>query len=122
MAEALKAAQPWSLFGRDNHDAHFAAIRALNRASIDPRSVRARPYIDRRAEVREEVGWPASALSDPETLYILARDTAQLVYTGSQPRIAFVTRDHPALQDPDPHSLVLLGWYKGARCVLVELG
>jgi NAD+ diphosphatase len=80
------------------------------------------PYIDRRAEVREEVGWPAAALSDPETLYILARDTAQLVYTGPQPRIAFVTRDHPALRDPDPHSLVLLGWYKGARCVLVELG
>ncbi len=40
--------------------------------------------------------------SDPETLYILARDTAQLVYTGPQPRIAFVTRDHPALHDPDP--------------------
>jgi NAD+ diphosphatase len=80
------------------------------------------PYIDRRADVREAAGWPASALSDPETLYILARDTAQLVYTGSQPRIAFVTRDHPALRDPDPHSLVLLGWYKGARCVLVELG
>jgi len=79
------------------------------------------PYIDRRADVREEAGWPASALADPETLYILARDTAQLVYTGSQPRIAFVTRDHPALKDPDPHSLSLLGWYKGARCVLVEL-
>jgi hypothetical protein len=41
-AEALKAAEPWSLFDRDNHDAHFAAVRALNRASIDPRSVRAR--------------------------------------------------------------------------------
>jgi len=79
------------------------------------------PYIDRRADVREEAGWPASALSDPETLYIMARDTAQLVYAGSQPRIAFVTREHPALQDPDPHSLILLGWYKGARCVLVEL-
>jgi hypothetical protein len=41
-AEALKAAEPWSLFDRDNHDAHFAAVRALNRASIDPRTVRAR--------------------------------------------------------------------------------
>lgn len=79
------------------------------------------PYIDRRADVREEVNWPASALSDPETLYMVARDTAQLVYTGPQPRIAFVTREHPALREPDPHSLVLLGWYKGARCVLVEL-
>src|SRR5512140_3084328 len=41
-AAALKTAEPWSLFDRDNHDAHFAAVRALNRASIDPRSVRAR--------------------------------------------------------------------------------
>jgi NAD+ diphosphatase len=80
------------------------------------------PYVDRRADVREEAGWPASALSDPETLFIVARDTAQLVHTGPQPRIAFVTREHPALREPDPHSLVLLGWYKGARCVLVELG
>jgi NAD+ diphosphatase len=79
------------------------------------------PYIDRRADVREEVNWPASALSDPQTLYIVARDTAQLVYTGNQPRIAFVTREHPALREPDPRALVLLGWYKGARCVLAEL-
>jgi len=79
------------------------------------------PYIDRRADEREEAGWPAAALSDPETLYILARDTAQLVHTGTQPRIAFVQRDSPALRAPDPHSLLLLGWYKGARCVLAEL-
>ncbi len=79
------------------------------------------PYVDRRAHVREEADWPAAALSDPETLFILARDTAQLVYTGSQPRIAFVTRDHPVLQEPDPRSLVLLGWYHGSRCVLAEL-
>ncbi|MBS0421606.1 MAG: hypothetical protein JSR66_28110 [Proteobacteria bacterium] len=39
--EALNAGEPWSLFNRGNHDAHFAAVRALNRASIDPR-VRAR--------------------------------------------------------------------------------
>jgi hypothetical protein len=46
-AEAMKTAEPWSLFDRDNHDAHFAAVRGLNRASIDPRSVRARrPDID----------------------------------------------------------------------------
>jgi hypothetical protein len=40
--ETLEAAQKWSLFDRDNHDAHFAAVRALNRASIDPRSARVR--------------------------------------------------------------------------------
>ena len=79
------------------------------------------PYVDRRADVREEGGWPTAALSDPETLFIVARGTAQLVHTGPEPRIAFVTRAHPALRAPDPYSLVLLGWYKGARCVLAEL-
>jgi NAD+ diphosphatase len=79
------------------------------------------PYIDRRADVREETDWPRAALADPETLYIVARDTAQLVYTEPHPRIAFISREHPALRAPDPHALVLLGWYKGVRCVLVEL-
>jgi NAD+ diphosphatase len=79
------------------------------------------PYIDRRDDAREAADWPASALSDPETLYIVARDTAQLVYAGSQPRIAFVTQENPVIRQADPHSLVLLGWYKGARCVLAEL-
>ncbi len=79
------------------------------------------PYIDRRSDAREDSDWPGAALADPETLYVVARDTAQLVYTGGQPRIAFITQGHPALRDPDPHALVLLGWFKGARCVLLEL-
>src|ERR1700744_4722672 len=98
-------------------------IRPANAELMDPTRPNffAGPYIDRRADVREEAGWPASALSDPETLYILARDTTQLVYTGSQPRIAFVTREHPALYNPAPNSLTLLGCYQGSRCVLAEL-
>jgi NAD+ diphosphatase len=79
------------------------------------------PYIDRRADAREAADWPTSALSDPKTLYVVARDTEQLVYTEPHPRIAFITGDHPSLRRPDPQSLVLLGWYQGARCVLVEL-
>src|SRR5262249_16758882 len=67
------------------------------------------PYIDRRADVREEADWPHAALADPETLYVVARDTAQLVYSSPQPRIAFITREHPALREPDPRALVLLG-------------
>jgi len=54
------------------------------------------PYIDRRADVREEAGWPAAALSRPRNSIIMALDTAQLVYTGLQPRIAFVTRAAPS--------------------------
>jgi hypothetical protein len=38
----LKAAEPWSLFNRDIHDAHFAALRQLYRAAVDPLNARAR--------------------------------------------------------------------------------
>jgi hypothetical protein len=33
----LLAAQPYSLFDRPTHDAHFAALRRLNRAAVDPK-------------------------------------------------------------------------------------
>lgn len=79
------------------------------------------PYIDRRADVREEADWPTPALADPDTLYIVGRDTTHLVYTAPQPRIAFVMRSHGFVQAVNPQQLVLLGWFKGLRCVLVEL-
>lgn len=79
------------------------------------------PYVDRRAEAREDAGWLEAALADPATLFMLARGTAQLLYTKPEPRIAFVTREHPALRDVGERNFVLLGWFQGARSVLVEL-
>lgn len=79
------------------------------------------PYIDRRGEVREEAGWPAAARADANTCYLLARDSAQLVRTGAEPRIVFVPGDHPAVRAASDDALVLLGWFRGRRCVLVEL-
>jgi hypothetical protein len=35
----LEAAEPWSLFKRDIHDAHFAALKQLYRRAIDPASI-----------------------------------------------------------------------------------
>jgi hypothetical protein len=32
----LEAAEPWSLFNRQIHDAHFAAVRRLNQNAFDP--------------------------------------------------------------------------------------
>ncbi len=45
MAPVLKAAESWSLFNREVHDAHFAALRKLNLRAIDPTSV-TRPRVD----------------------------------------------------------------------------
>jgi NAD+ diphosphatase len=79
------------------------------------------PYIDRRAEAREEPGWLEAALADPATLYLLAKGTTQLVQTKPEPRIEFVTREHPIVRDADPRQFILLGWFRGTRCVLIEL-
>jgi NAD+ diphosphatase len=79
------------------------------------------PYVDRRAEAREEAGWLQAAHSDPATLYMLGRGTTQLVRTKPEPRIEFLTNDHPAVRDADPRQLLLLGWFRGVRCVLIEL-
>jgi NAD+ diphosphatase len=44
-----------------------------------------------------------------------------LVQTKPEPRIAFVTGEHPAVREADRRQFVLLGWFQGTRCVLIEL-
>ena len=80
------------------------------------------PYIDRRAEAREQAGWIRAALEDPETLYLLGSGTRHLVYTRPEPRIAFLAAWEAAAATADQTRLVLLGWFRDRRCVLVELG
>jgi NAD+ diphosphatase len=79
------------------------------------------PYIDRREEAREEPGWLEAALADPATLYLLAKGTTQLVQTKPEPHIDFVTRENPVIHEVDPQQFILLGWFRGTRCVLIEL-
>jgi hypothetical protein len=40
----LEASEPWSLFNRQIHDAHFAAVRQLYRSAIDPALAPRRRY------------------------------------------------------------------------------
>jgi NAD+ diphosphatase len=78
-------------------------------------------YLERRAEAREDPQWLAAARADPATRYVIAQGTAQLVRNGDAPRIAFLRADAPLLKAADAASNTLLGWFHGARCVLVEL-
>jgi NAD+ diphosphatase len=80
------------------------------------------PYIDRRAEERERPGWARAALEDPRTLFLLASGTRQLVHTQPEPRIAFLEGSAARLIAADESRLVLLGWFRERRCVLVEIG
>jgi NAD+ diphosphatase len=78
-------------------------------------------YVDRCSEAREAPGWRASAAADASTLYVAARGTTQLVRTDPAPRIAFLTGEHPLVLAASEQQLVLLGWFQGKRCLLIEL-
>ena len=79
------------------------------------------PYIERRAEEREDPEWLAAARADGATRYLVSRGTAQLLSAGPEPHIVFLANDAPLLAAAAPESFVLLGWYRGARCVLADL-
>jgi NAD+ diphosphatase len=79
------------------------------------------PYLERRAEAREDPAWEAAARADPDTRYLLVQGTTQLLRATSPPAIAFLGGDAPPVRAAASRELVLLGWFRGARCVLVEL-
>ncbi|HUN27785.1 MAG TPA: NAD(+) diphosphatase [Steroidobacteraceae bacterium] len=82
-------------------------------------------YIDRRSEERESATWLAEALADSATRYVVASGTSQLLAAdvdgAGEPRVAFLTGDQPLVQRANESEFVLLGWYAGARCLLVDL-
>lgn len=78
------------------------------------------PYVDRRAEHREQPDWHRDARSDASTQFLLALGTALAVDTTRREAV-FVGPDHPLVIDAPDESLVLLGWFRERRCVLVQL-
>jgi NAD+ diphosphatase len=79
------------------------------------------PYIERRAEERDDPDWLSAARSDPATRYLVGQGTAQLLHSAAEPDIAFLANGAPLLAAVKPECFVLLGWFDGARCVLVDL-
>lgn len=79
------------------------------------------PYLDRRAEARDDPAWAAAARSDAGTRYVLGAGATQLVAPGGAIEIAFLGGDHALVAAARDTELTLLGWFRGERCVLVEL-
>ena len=81
-------------------------------------------HLDRRAEARLRDDWLAEALADPDTRFIAMQNSAALVRPAegdSVARAVFLPTDDPRVTAHlDPQRLVLLGWFTGHRCVLVE--
>lgn len=80
------------------------------------------PYIDRRADARDDPDWLTAARADGQTRWILARGSSQLVRLEPEPSIAFLPGEDPRVADAGLESAILLGWFQGARCVLVDSG
>jgi NAD+ diphosphatase len=68
-----------------------------------------------------EPDWAQAALSDQDTRFLVSRGTTQLVQREPDTRIAFLDAAHTLLAGVEPSQLVLLGWFHGQRCVLLEL-
>jgi NAD+ diphosphatase len=79
------------------------------------------PYIERRAEERENPLWLAAARADPATRYLVMQGTAQLLQGEAEPHVALLANGAPLLAATEPDSELLLGWFQGARCLLAEL-
>ncbi len=76
------------------------------------------PFLDRRAELRDDPQWLAAARADVTTRYVLAAGSKQLVTVGERD-VAFLRNGDPLLS-AEPTSFTLLGWFRGERTVLVE--
>jgi NAD+ diphosphatase len=90
-----------------------------------PENLFAGAYLDRRAEARLREDWLAEAQADPATRYLLMRSGAALTFAPAEQapaRIALLGGDDPRVATAiSPERSVLLGWFRAARCVLVDL-
>src|SRR5579862_9843537 len=79
-------------------------------------------YVDRRSEMREDLDWVAAARADSGSRYLLSRGSTQLVQSAADGGIAFLDNSSPLVSGAEAASLVLLGWFRGERVVLLDLG
>jgi NAD+ diphosphatase len=81
-------------------------------------------YLDRRAEARLRSDWLDEARADPDTLYLVMKGSTALVRVADAgaTSVAFLTgSDERILATHDTDRLVLLGWFRERRCVLVTV-
>src|SRR6185437_16130445 len=77
--------------------------------------------LQRRAEERLRPDWADAARADAQTQYVVARGTRHLVRAEPQTGIAFVQPGSPLLSQVGETRQLLLGWFRGRRCVLLDL-
>ncbi len=79
------------------------------------------PSVLRHADLRLQSDWVGVARADPGTRYVICKGTAHLVRREPTTSIAFLGNDNEAMGAIDASRFILLGWFHGERCVLVDL-
>ena len=93
---------------------------------MTPENLFAGDYLDRRANARLSSSWLEEARADADTLYLAMRGSAALMRATPEqpgdPVIALLSANDPrVLAAADPDRLMLLGWFRDRRCVLLDL-
>ena len=78
-------------------------------------------FLDRRAELRDDPAWIAAARADSGTLYAVADGARHLVSVGGTTDVTLLRNGDQLVCAADDQALTLLGWFRGARTVLIEL-
>ncbi len=77
------------------------------------------PFLDRRAELRDDPAWLDAARADPATRYVISVGSRQLVSAGSS-EVALLAHGDALVERAADTMLTLLGWFRGQRTLLVE--
>lgn len=78
-------------------------------------------YLDRQSHLREQDNWLARAVADPQTVVVPVWQNCNLFNRAEPVRAVLLQSSHALLQGLDDSRMVLLGQFRGAACVLVEL-
>jgi len=78
-------------------------------------------YLDRQAHLREQEDWLARALVDPATVVVPVWQNRNLFNRGDESRAVLIREPQALLSQVDPSHTLLLGSFRGAPCLLVEL-
>ncbi|MGH8230445.1 MAG: NUDIX-like domain-containing protein, partial [Steroidobacteraceae bacterium] len=77
--------------------------------------------LQRRPEARQEPGWIDAALGAAGTRFLVSCGTTHLIRREPRAQIAFLPPEHALVAAAQRSQLLLLGWFHGQRCVLVDL-
>jgi len=76
--------------------------------------------LDRRSAERDATDWLEASLADPGTRFIALRALQPLIETDGEPRIRFLDAGDALVRGRPASQLLLMGWFRNQRCVLVE--